>query len=263
MRERSAAMDLVFVFLGGCVLLFIAAPLVGLFLRCSPQILAETAGEAEVQKSIGLTLWTSMAATILMSLGGIPLAYILSRKSFPLKGLIMGIIDIPVAIPHSAAGIAVLGILARESVLGKAAEGLGFRFVSHPAGIMAAMGFVSVPYLINASYEGFCSVPLRLEKAALNLGASPARVFFTISLPLSWRAILSGFIMMWARGMSEFGAVIVIAYHPMITPVMIYERFGAFGLKYARPVAAIFIIVCLVFFSIFRLLARKKEDAQD
>lgn len=263
MRERSNALYYVFAFLGGCVLLFIIAPLIGMLLKCSPRVLAETAGDREVQKSIGLTLWTSMAATILMALGGIPLAYILARKKFPLKGLIMGIVDIPVAIPHSAAGIAVLGILARESLMGKAAKGLGFRFVSHPAGIIAAMAFVSVPYLINAAHDGFRSVPRRLEKAALNLGASPARVFFTISLPLAWRSILSGLILMWARGMSEFGAVIVIAYHPMITPVMIYERFGSFGLKYSRPVAVLFILVCLVFFSIFRLLVRKKEDAQD
>jgi len=69
------------------------------------------------------------------------------------------------------------------------------------------------------------------------------RVFFTISTPLAWRAILSGLILMWARGMSEFGAVIIIAYHPITTPVLIYERFGAYGLKYARPVAVVFIIV--------------------
>jgi molybdate/tungstate transport system permease protein len=66
---------------------------------------------------------------------------------------------------------------------------------------------------------------------------------------------------MWARGMSEFGAVLIIAYHPMITPVLIYERFGAFGLKYARPVAVIFVSVCLVFFIILRLLAKGKNAA--
>lgn len=62
--------------------------------------------------------------------------------------------------------------------------------------------------------------------------------------------------------MSEFGAVLIVAYHPMITPVLMYERFGAFGLKYARPVAVAFILVCLVFFIVLRLLAREKEDAQ-
>ena len=66
--------------------------------------------------------------------------------------------------------------------------------------------------------------------------------------------ILSGLILMFARGMSEFGAVIIIAYHPMITPILIYERFTSFGLKYAQPVSVIFILVVLVFFLILRLL---------
>jgi molybdate/tungstate transport system permease protein len=123
------------------------------------------------------------------------------------------------------------------------------------------MAFVSLPYLINAARDGFISVPERLEKAALTLGASPVRVFFTVSLPLAWKNILSGLILMFARGMSEFGAVIIIAYHPMITPVLIYERFTSFGLKYAQPVSVIFILVVLVFFMILRLLLSKTNKS--
>jgi molybdate/tungstate transport system permease protein len=121
------------------------------------------------------------------------------------------------------------------------------------------MAFVSIPFLINAARDGFAGIPLRLEKAALTLGASPVRVFFTISLPLAWRNIVSGLILMFARGMSEFGAVIVIAYHPMITPVLIYERFGAFGLQYARPVSVLFIVISLSVFIVLRWLAREKN----
>ena len=69
-------------------------------------------------------------------------------------------------------------------------------------------------------------------------------------------------IMMWARGMSEFGAVMIIAYNPRIAPVLMYERFSAFGLKYAQSVAVLFIAVCLVFFVILRLLAGGKKNAQ-
>jgi len=64
--------------------------------------------------------------------------------------------------------------------------------------------------------------------------------------------------MMFGRGLSEFGAVIIVAYHPMITPILIYERFNSFGLQYARPVAVIFILICLAFFLLFRLLVKKK-----
>jgi molybdate/tungstate transport system permease protein len=121
------------------------------------------------------------------------------------------------------------------------------------------MAFVSIPFLINSARDGFEGVPVRLEKAALNLGASSLRVFFTISLPLAWRNIVSGLILMFARGMSEFGAVVIVAYHPMVTPVLIYERFGAFGLKYARPVSVLFIGICLLVFVILRLLSREKK----
>ena len=123
------------------------------------------------------------------------------------------------------------------------------------------MAFVSIPYLLNSARDGFLAIDERFEKAALNLGASPLRVFLTVSVPLAAKSIVSGLILMWARGMSEFGAVLIIAYHPMITPVLIYERFGAFGLKYARGVAVIFIAVCLLFFIVLRLLAKEKQNA--
>lgn len=245
--------------LGGILLLFIISPILGMVLATPLESLFKTAGEQEVQQSIWLSLWIAMTATLLFAILSIPLAYLLARYNFPLKRLVLGIIDLPVVIPHSAAGIALLGFMARDSILGKTSSALGFSFVGTSAGIALAMAFVSVPFLINYAREGFATVPERLEKVALNLGASPARVFFTISLPLAWKSIVSGLIMMFARGMSEFGAVIIVAYHPMITPVLIFERFGAFGLKYARPVAVIFIGVCLLVFVLVRLIARKEN----
>ena len=257
------ATKLVFIFLGGVVLLFIIAPLVSMTLATTGTELFETAKEKEVLDSIWLTLRVSLITTLFFALASVPLAYLLARHEFPLKKIVTGLIDLPIVIPHSAAGIAVLGFISRNSTLGKVADGFGLDFVGHPIGIGLAMAYVSVPFLINAARDGFAAVPVRLEKAALNLGASPLRMFFTISLPLAWRNIVSGIIMMFARGMSEFGAVIIVAYHPMITPILIYERFGAFGLKYARPVSVIFIAVCLVVFVGLRLLVKNKEDAQD
>ncbi len=217
--------------------------------------------DSEVRHSIALTLYTSMMATVVFAIFAIPFAYFLARKSFPGKKMVLGIIDLPVVIPHSAAGIALLGVISRDTALGSMANQLGFDFVSNPAGIAVAMAFVSLPFLVNAARDGFLAVPEKLEKAALSLGASPAKVFFKISLPLAWRSILSGLIMMFARGMSEFGAIVIIAYHPMIAPVMIYERFGAFGLSYSRPMAALFVAVCLVFFVLLRFLTKQKKNA--
>lgn len=253
--------QLFLILLSGVVLLFIVGPLVGMFIATSPQQVFESSGDPEVQRSIGLTLWVSMAATLVFALGGIPLAYLLARHDFALKRFVLGIIDLPIVIPHSAAGIAVLGFISRDTYIGKFGSMIELDFVGAPAGIAIAMAFVSLPFLVNAARDGFSSVPVRLEQAALNLGASPMRVFFTIALPLAWRNVVSGLILMFARGMSEFGAIVIIAYHPMVTPVLIWERFNSFGLSYARPVAVLFILVSLLFFVVLRFLSRSKNDA--
>ena len=257
--QKFQKFHLILILLGSLVLLFIIAPLLGLFLNTSSAEIFETVKEKEVRDSIWLTIWTSMLATVGFAIIGIPLAYFLAKRKFLFRRLILGIIDIPVVIPHSAAGIAILGFISRDSALGQMAESVGINLVGHPIAISLAMAFVSVPFLINAAIDGFSSVPDRLEKVAMSLGASSAKVFFTISLPLAWRNIVSGLIMMFARGMSEFGAVVIVAYHPMITPVMIFERFGAYGLSYARPVAAIFVFICLLIFIGLRMLAKEKH----
>ncbi|MBT3209284.1 MAG: ABC transporter permease [Bacteroidetes bacterium] len=256
--KKYSLFQLLLIFLSGLTLIFIVAPLLIMLFDTSLGQIIETTKDDEVLGSIWLTLWTSMLATISFSIIAIPFSYILSKKDFPFKQLLLGIIDLPIVIPHSAAGIAILGFISRDTAIGKFASLFGLNLVGHPFGIAIAMAFVSIPFVINASRDGFSNVPDRLEKAALNLGASPVQVFFTISLPLAWRNILSGLVMMFARGMSEFGAVVIVAYHPMITPVLIFERFSSFGLNYARPVAIIFIAVSLVVFILMRFFVRKK-----
>ncbi len=259
---RNWKINVLFIALGGFILLFIIAPILGVYLKTSFEDYSATLADEEVRRSIGLTLYASMAGTVLFGIGAIPLAYILARRKFPLKGIVNGIIDLPVIIPHSAAGIAILGVVSRNTLVGQAGESVGISFVGGVAGIVVAMAFVSIPFLINAAREGFSAVPERLEKAALNLGASPLKVFFTISLPLAKKHIITGLTMMWARGLSEFGAVVIIAYHPMITPVLIWERFTSYGLQYARPIAAVFMAVCLIIFIAMRLLTRNTYHAK-
>jgi molybdate/tungstate transport system permease protein len=255
--------QLLLVIAGGLALMFIIAPLLSLFLQTSGSSMFETINDREVQSSIGRTLFISFAGTMIMAIFAIPLAYLLARKNFTGKKIIISVIDLPIIIPHSAAGIALLGFISRDTAIGKFAGLFGLELVGHSAGIAAAMAFVSIPFLINAAREGFNGVPVRYEHAALNLGASPLRVFFTISLPLAWRNILSGLVLMFGRGMSEFGAIVVIAYYPMTAPVLIYERFTQFGLKYAQPVSAIFILICMGFFVLLRMITLKpaKSDA--
>lgn len=260
MISHKLGVNHLFAFLGAILLLFIVAPMLGMAFATPLASFFSTAAETEVQQSIGLTIWVSLLATLGFSILAIPLAYLLARKQFPLKKMVLGIIDLPIVIPHSAAGIAILGFISRDSVLGKIAGFFGVNLVGSPFAIAFAMAFVSIPFLLNAARDGFEGVPVRLEKAALNLGASPIRVFFSVSLPLAWRSIVSGLVMMFARGMSEFGAVVIVAYHPMVAPVLIFDRFNSFGINYARPVALLFITISLAVFIVIRLLASKKKN---
>ncbi|MBS4056571.1 MAG: ABC transporter permease [Bacteroidales bacterium] len=262
MKSFYRTHQLVFSLLGGIVLLFIIAPLASLLLSRSPSELMKAAGEPAIRESILLSLSVAFMATLVAGILAVPLAWLLARRNFPVKSFVSGIIDLPVMIPHSAAGIAVLGIVNRESFMGKLASGLGISFVDRPAGIALAMVFVSVPFLINAARDGFLSVPVKLEKAAQSLGAGSWRVFFTISLPLAWRSVLGGFIMMFARGMSEFGAVVIIAYHPLTAPVLIYDRFNAYGLKAAQEVSVLFILVSLVVFVLLRMIGKSEQHVR-
>jgi molybdate/tungstate transport system permease protein len=258
--NRNSIFTWIVMILSSLMLLFIIAPLAGMFIHTGGTQFLETVRDKEVHQSVWLTLWVSFAATLVFSVGAIPFAWLIARKKFPCKNVVQGIIDLPIVLPHTAAGIALLGFISRDGFLGRTASFFGLNLVNHPSGIALAMAFVSLPFLINAARDGFAAVPERLEKAALNLGANQTKVFFTISLPLAWRSIITGFVMMFARGMSEFGAIVIIAYHPMVAPVLIYERFISFGLNYARPASVFFILVALMFLITLRLLSLKRKE---
>jgi molybdate/tungstate transport system permease protein len=246
--------------LGGLLVLIIVAPLLRVLLAAPPSLLRTTVGDPEVISSILLTLRAALWATLSCIFLGVPLAYGLARWDFPGKTMVQGLIDLPVMIPHTAAGIALLMVYGREFLIGRMFASVGITFAGTVAGISLAMAFVSLPFLVNAARDGFLAVDPRLERVARTLGASPWQTFFKVSLPLSWRSILSGAIMMWARGIAEFGAVVMLTYHPMVAPILIWERFENYGLKYAVPVTSILIIICLTFFSVLRWLATQKRD---
>lgn len=253
-------MSIIFSLLASVLVVLIGLPLLKMVFSVDKQFLLETAQEQEVIASIWLTLRASLYATIFCIIFGLPLAYLLARHNFWGKNILEGLIDLPIIIPHTAAGIALLTVFGRKFFLGRFFKVLGLGFVGETAGIVIAMTFVSLPFLVNAAKEGFRSVNPRLEKVARTLGASPWKAFWEVSLPLSRRHILSGAIMMWARGISEFGAVVILAYHPMTAPVLIFERFNAYGLKHSQPAAVILLIICLVLFICLRTINAKRHD---
>ncbi len=254
-KHRIPWFSLIFTVLGSCVILFVIAPLINIILATSLTELTEAAIDRQVVESIKLTLMAAFFATIVSAVGGIPLAYLLARKKFPGRSILLAVIDIPIIIPHSVAGLALLTVIGRRSLVGRV---LGNGLTGTAVGISIAMAFVSLPFLINSARQAFAAVPEKLEKAARTLGAGPWRVFFTISLPLAWRGVVSGMSLMWARGISEFGAVVIIAYHPMTTPVMVFQRFNDYGLGNARSVAVLLILICVSLFVALRLLSHLK-----
>ena len=252
-------MTLTFVLLGAIIFLFIIVPLIKMIVASDPKMLLDTLLDTEVLGSIWLTLYAALIATAVGCILGVPLAYLLARVDFPGKTLVESLIDVPIVVPHTAAGVALLFVFGRNFFAGKAFNAVGIDFVDSTAGIVVAMLFVSIPFLIDSAKEGFKKVDVRLEKVSRTLGASPWQSFFKISFPLAWRSIVAGNVMMWARGISEFGAVIILAYHPMIAPVLVYERFETYGLDYARPAAVLLILVCLIIFVVLRTLVYRGE----
>jgi len=254
-------MKFTFILLGLVMFLFIVVPLIRMVSTSDPRVLYTTLLDTEVRNAIWLSLYAALIAAAVGFVFGVPLAYLLARHEFPGKKIIEGLIDVPIVIPHTAAGIALLFVFGRNFFPGRVFHVMGIDFVDSTAGIVVAMLFVSIPFLINSAKEGFKKVDVRLEKVARTLGASPWQTFFMVTFPLAWRSILTGSIMMWARGISEFGAVIMLAYHPMIAPTLIFERFESYGLAYSQPVAVLLVLISLFAFVGLRTLVKRGEKA--
>jgi molybdate/tungstate transport system permease protein len=250
------ALLLVFWLLGSLLLAFIVAPLIGLVSAQTAGNLARVAALADVREAIGLSLGCAVATALLAGLLGTPLAYLLARVAFPGREVVAAIVDLPLAVPHTVAGIALLYVFGRRGVIGDPAEHwLGLRFWGTVAGIVAAMLFVAAPYAVNAARLGFEAIDPRLERVARTLGAGPWRVMWRITLPLAGRSIATGLTLTFARAISEFAAVAMLAYYPMTAPVQIYEMFLRDGLDDAAAAAVLLLAVALGLFILFRRLA--------
>ncbi|MBC7359262.1 tungstate/molybdate transport system permease protein [Desulfacinum infernum DSM 9756] len=247
---------------GGLVLAFILLPLWELMTSSPPAALARTLKDGEVVRAIRLSLLASGASAAIAFILGTPLAYLLARFDFRGKRWLEAIVDLPVVIPHPVVGIAVLGVAGRDHALGRILLQAGVRILGSVTGIIVVLTFVGLPFYINTVRDGFEAVSPRLENVSRSLGASMAETFLRITLPLSWRSVVAGLIMSSARAISEFGAVVIVAYHPMTAPVLIYERFEGYGLRYSQPVAVWLVGVCLVLFAALRALTlrQRKEE---
>ena len=245
---------------GIMIMAFILLPLIELLTSPSVEMLKESIGDKDVVRSIWLSIGTAILAGFISFFFGTPLAYLLARKDFRGKRLVEGIIDLPIAIPHPVVGIAILSVAGKNHWLGEILSDLGVRIMGSVTGIVTVLTFVGIPFYLNAAKAGFEAISPRLEKVSRSLGASMFSTFLRITFPLAWRSMLIGIIMCCARAISEFGAVVIVAYHPMIAPVLIYERFEAYGLKYSQPLAVWLVSISLLLFLLLRLLTPHKVE---
>jgi molybdate/tungstate transport system permease protein len=235
-------------------LLFLAGPLAALIGAAGGSGLASLGHDAELRDALALTAITATMATLLGVAGGTPVAYALARRSFPGRAVLAAILDLPLVVPHPVAGIALLLALGRQTPVGQALLAFGLRVTGSPAGIVAAMLFVSSPLYVSAAREAFARVDVRYEGVARTLGDSGWRAFRRVTLPLALRGLVAAGVVMWARAVSEFGAIVILTYNPKVASVLSYDRFTSFGLREALPVAAVLTILAFVPLTLLRAL---------
>lgn len=160
--------------------------------------------------ALKLSLGCACAATVFSLIWGVPVAYLLARKTFRGKFIIDTVLDIPMIVPPLVTGVGLLFLFGR-SMLGKPLAMVGIHFLFTPLGACLAQTFIAVPMIIRTSRVAFEAVDIHYEHAAQTLGSPPLAVFFGVTLPLSANGILSGAILAMARAMGEFGATLMVA----------------------------------------------------
>lgn len=246
---------------GVVLVLALGMPLVLFVARLEPGLVAEAARSPDVHRMLYLTIYGPLLAALAALLFGVPLAFLLAR-GFAGQALVESLVDLPLVVPHSVAGILVLFGFGRAGLFP------GLEILTTTTGLVLALTFVSAPYAVNAAREGFEAIDDSLEYAARSHGASPAESFRRVHVPLASRGILTGGLLAWARAVSEFGAVAVVAYsvrffYPVagqeavsqLAPVFIFNTYTADGLAEAGAVSAILLGLVGAVFLLIRALA--------
>lgn len=245
--KKSYSRFFVILFSIGFVSIFlIIFPILYIFLQVTPQSLLLAFKNNEFQQALLNSLITSGISTLIILIFGVPFAYVMARKNFTGKGFLDNLINLPILIPQTVVGIALLVVLGPKSPLGEFMfKNCRLAVANGYLGIIAAQIFVSSPFLIRSAINAFEGIDQRLEDASRTLGASEFSTFMRISLPLAGSGIFSGCILALARALSEVGSLMVIAYHPMTAPIYIYDQFIQYGLSEIQPMAVLLVISCL------------------
>ena len=240
----------------GMSLLFVAIvlllPLSGLALNLAELSFADyraIVSDVQTLAALRVTFWAAAWASLFNALFGLLLAWVLSRYRFPGRIFIDALVDLPFALPTAVAGIALATLFAADGWLGQPLAALGIAIAYKPAGIVVAMIFTSIPFVVRAVQPVLEALPPAVEEAAA-LGARPPQIFTRVILPQLMPALASGVVLSFARSLGEFGAVIFIAgnqpYVSKVVSLLIFERLQEFDLPAAAAIASLMLAASLL-----------------
>jgi molybdate transport system permease protein len=200
----------------------------------------------EVLTALWLSLVTTAISLVITVVLGLPLAIVLARRRFRGKGLLEAVVDLPIVLPPSVAGLALLLVFGRRGLLAAPFDLLGISVPFTTVAVILAMTFVSAPFFIRSARIGISGVNRDLEDAARVDGATERQLFRTITVPLAGTALAAGLVMTWARALGEFGATIMFAGNiegkTQTLPLVVYSQFQGGDLDASIAAAAILVI---------------------
>jgi molybdate transport system permease protein len=229
---------------------FLALPIVVLIARSILSgALAAVAGSSAIIAALGLSLATTSVSLALAIAFGLPLAFVLARRSFRGKWLVEAIVDLPIVLPPAVAGLALLLVFGRRGVLAGPMQAAGMDIAFTTIAVILAQTFVSAPFFVRSARAGIAGVDRDLEDAARVDGATEARLFRDVTVPLAGTVLAGGLVMTWARALGEFGATIMFAGNvegrTQTLPLVVYAEFQAGNLDSSIAGAVILILAAL------------------
>jgi molybdate transport system permease protein len=195
----------------GLLLCLFVLPLLALLVRVPPLDLLRRFGQPVVLEAVRLSLLTTACATALVVVLGLPVAYLLAMRSFPGKRALEALVDLPMVLPPTVAGVGLLLAFGRAGLAGRALAVAGISLPFTTAAVVLAQTFVAAPFFITTAAAGLREVEQRYLDAAATLRAGPGFALRHVLLPLSLPSLLAGAAMTWARALGEFGATITFA----------------------------------------------------
>lgn len=241
--------------------LIVLIPLSAVFLKSATMTSQEfwnAVSSPRVIASYKLTFGASLLAACINAVFGLLLAWGLTRYTFPGRKLVDALIDLPFALPTAVAGIALTAIYARNGWVGSLLEPFGIKIAFGPAGVLVALIFIGLPFVVRTVQPVLEDLETEFEEAAASLGANRLQSFRRVVLPTLVPALLTGFALAFARAVGEYGSVIFIAGNiPMvseITPLIIITKLEQFDYQGATAIAAVMLIISFVMLLVINAL---------